>query len=107
MGKMKDVLIEIEELTEQNDDLIARNTELHKTVYDLKELLEMERDDLKVAYNRMEYLSEENARLSEVARKEMMSANQMRRVIYNALQRIDGELTVAFHEIDECVVRDH
>ena len=107
MGKMKDVLIEIEELTEQNDDLIARNTALHKTVYDLKELLEMERDDLKVAYNRMEYLQEENARLAGVARKEMMSANQMRRVIYNALQRIDGELTVAFHEIDDCVVRDH
>ena len=65
MGKMKDVLIEIEELTEQNEDLIARNTALHKTVYDLKELLEMERDDLKVAYNRMEHLQEENARLSE------------------------------------------
>ena len=36
MGKMKDVLIEIEELTEQNEDLIERNTALHKTVYDLK-----------------------------------------------------------------------
>lgn len=107
MGKLKDILIEVEELNEMNEDLAARNAALHKTVYDLRELLEMERDDLAIANNRLEHLSAENARLSEVARKEMQSANKMRRVIYNALQRIDGELTVAFHEIDDCVVRDH
>ena len=107
MGKMKDVLIEIEELNEQNEDLAARNAALHKQMYDLRELLEMERDDLKIAHNRLEYLSEENARLSEVARKEMMSASKMRRIIYKVLQGLDGELTAAFHEIDDAVVRDH
>ena len=104
---MKDVLIEIEELQEQNDDLIARNTELHKTVYDMRELLDMERDDLKIANKRIEYLEQENARLAIVARKEMMSASQMRKVCYSTLQKIDAELTVGFHEIDNAVVRDH
>lgn len=86
MGKVSDVLIEIDELKDWNEDLECENQALKK---------------------RIEHLEAENARLSIVARKEMMSASKMRNVCYNALQAMDAQLSVAFHEIDDAVVRDH
>ena len=76
-------------------------------IEDLEDLLEMHVATIRKLDKQIDQLTAENARLSKIARDEMMAANRMVRIIRSHLQNIDSELTVAYMEIEDAICRDH